>query len=76
MVAVVVAFVVGLECMAVVALQWHYPADALAGAVFGAGFVLLADGVLHLAVDAVDGAGPTSGTRRHRIPGPAPTQAV
>ncbi len=27
-----------------IALQWHYPTDALAGVVFGAGFVLLVDG--------------------------------
>lgn len=52
-VTAVVVFVVGLECMAVVALQWHYPADAVAGAAFGAGFVVLVDGVLHLLVDAV-----------------------
>jgi membrane-associated phospholipid phosphatase len=31
--------------VAVVALGWHYPTDALAGLSFGAGVVLLADGV-------------------------------
>jgi undecaprenyl-diphosphatase len=51
-VAVVGAFIVGLECMAVVGLQWHYPTDALGGAAFGAGVVLLVDGVLHLSVGA------------------------
>ena len=51
-VAVVGAFVVGLECMAVVGLLWHYPTDAVGGAVFGAGVVLLVDGALHLVVDA------------------------
>jgi hypothetical protein len=52
-VAAMGAFLVGLECMAVVALQWHYPADAVGGAAFGAGFVVLVDGVLHLVVGAV-----------------------
>ncbi len=42
------ALAVVLECRAVVALQWHYPSDALGGAVFGVGTVLLVDGVLHL----------------------------
>jgi len=47
-VAVVVgAFVVALECIAVVALQWHYPSDAVCGAIFGIGTVLLIDGLLH-----------------------------
>jgi membrane-associated phospholipid phosphatase len=49
-IAVVGAFLVGLECMAVVGLQWHFPTDALGGAVFGAGVVLLVDGALHLSV--------------------------
>jgi membrane-associated phospholipid phosphatase len=31
--------------VAVVALRWHYPTDAIAGLAFGVGFVLLADGV-------------------------------
>ena len=31
-------------CAAVVALQWHYPSDALAGATFGIGIVLVVDG--------------------------------
>lgn len=42
--ALVVAMVV-----AVVALRWHYPSDALGGAALGVGTVLLLDGVLHLA---------------------------
>jgi membrane-associated phospholipid phosphatase len=33
--------------VAVVALRWHYPTDAAAGAAFGIGVVLLIDGVLH-----------------------------
>jgi membrane-associated phospholipid phosphatase len=31
--------------IAVVALRWHYPSDALAGLAFGSGVVLLADGL-------------------------------
>lgn len=42
------ALAVTLECRAVIALQWHLPSDALAGAVFGVGVVLLTDGLLHL----------------------------
>ena len=52
-VAVVAVVAVVLECVAVVALQWHFPTDALGGAAFGAGTVLLVDGVLHQAVAAV-----------------------
>ena len=48
-VAVVVGtFLVGLECIAVIALQWHLPTDALGGVVVGTGVVLLVDGLLHL----------------------------
>jgi len=50
-VVAVSAFVVALECMAVIAMQWHFPTDALAGAIFGAGVVLLVDGVLHIEVN-------------------------
>ena len=52
-VAIVGAFFVGLVCMAVIALQWHLPTDALGGVAFGAGVVLLVDGVIHLVVWAV-----------------------
>ena len=52
-VAVIGAVVVGLECVAVVALQWHLPTDALGGAVFGAGVVLLVDGSLHVIAGGV-----------------------
>ncbi len=34
--------------VAVTGLRWHFPTDALGGAVFGVGVVLLVDGVLHL----------------------------
>jgi membrane-associated phospholipid phosphatase len=33
--------------VAVIALRWHYPSDALAGGAFGVGVVLLLDGILH-----------------------------
>jgi membrane-associated phospholipid phosphatase len=49
-VALVAVFVVVLECIAVVALQWHFPTDALGGAIFGPGMVLIVDGVLHMEV--------------------------
>ncbi len=34
--------------VAVTGLRWHYPSDALGGAVLGVGIVILVDGVLHL----------------------------
>jgi membrane-associated phospholipid phosphatase len=42
------ACVVGAVCVAVVAMRWHYPTDALGGICVGAGSVLLLDGFLHL----------------------------
>ena len=42
------AGLVSLMSVAVIAVQWHYPTDALAGASFGVGVVLLCDGLLHL----------------------------
>jgi membrane-associated phospholipid phosphatase len=48
-VVVVGVVVVVLECAAVVALQWHFPTDALGGAALGAGTVLLVDGLVHRA---------------------------
>jgi membrane-associated phospholipid phosphatase len=44
------AVAVGLMMVAVVGLRWHYPTDALAGAVLGVGVVLLVDGAVHLVV--------------------------
>jgi membrane-associated phospholipid phosphatase len=41
------AGVVAWAGVAVIALRWHYPSDALAGGAFGVGVVLLLDGVLH-----------------------------
>ncbi len=43
-----VTVVVGAVAWAVIGLRWHYPSDALGGAAFGVGVVLLVDGVLHL----------------------------
>lgn len=34
--------------VAVTGLRWHFPTDAVAGAAFGVGVVLVTDGVLHL----------------------------
>jgi len=39
---------VALTGVAVVAVRWHYPSDALAGVACGVGVVLLVDGLLHL----------------------------
>ena len=44
--AVLAIAAVSLVIVAVVALQWHYPTDALAGALFGLGMVLLVDGTI------------------------------
>jgi membrane-associated phospholipid phosphatase len=38
----------GAMTVAVVDLRWHYPTDALVGAAFGVGMVLMVDGVVHL----------------------------
>ena len=42
------AAAVALTGIAVVAVRWHYPSDALVGAAWGVGVVLLVDGLLHL----------------------------
>ena len=42
------AVAVGMMTVAVVGLRWHYPTDALAGAVLGVGTVLTVDGAVHL----------------------------
>ena len=47
-VVIVGAFIVGLESISVIALQWHFPTDALGGVILGVGVVLLIDGSLHL----------------------------
>jgi hypothetical protein len=62
---------VSVMIVAVVALQWHYPTDALAGALFGLGTVLLIDGVIGTATSRANGwsrsGGPrAAGQARHR----------
>ena len=47
-VAIVGAAVTAAMAVAVVGLRWHYPSDALGGAVLGVGIVLFIDGFLHL----------------------------
>ncbi|HEX3980956.1 MAG TPA: phosphatase PAP2 family protein [Acidimicrobiales bacterium] len=42
------AVLTGSMVVAVIGLRWHYPSDALAGAVLGVGTLLLIDGTLHL----------------------------
>lgn len=51
-VVVLGAVVVGLMIVAVIGLRWHYPTDALAGAVLGVGTVLTVDGLAHLRAGA------------------------
>jgi len=46
-VVVVGSVLVVLECIAVVALQWHFPTDAIGGVLLGVGTVLLVDGLRH-----------------------------
>jgi membrane-associated phospholipid phosphatase len=55
------AYVVWMA-VAVVSLQWHYPTDAVGGLAFGAGVVLVVDGLLHRVFARApghDGAGTT-----------------
>lgn len=40
--------VVAAVCVAVVAMRWHYPTDAMGGLCVGGGTVLLLDGLAHL----------------------------
>ncbi len=47
-IALVGAAVTTAMMVAVVGLRWHYPSDALGGAVLGVGTVLVIDGALHL----------------------------
>jgi membrane-associated phospholipid phosphatase len=42
------AVVTASMMVAVIGLRWHYPSDALAGAVLGVGTLLLIDGAFHL----------------------------
>ncbi len=45
--AVVGSLGVAIMIVAVIALRWHYPTDALAGIVLGVGVVLMADSAAH-----------------------------
>jgi undecaprenyl-diphosphatase len=55
--AVVVTVYALWMALAVVALQWHYPTDSLAGLAYGAGVVLMVDGSVGAAADRLGGAG-------------------
>lgn len=52
------AVAVALMAVAVVGLRWHYPSDALGGAVLGVGVVLALDGLVHLATTAAKTSAP------------------
>jgi membrane-associated phospholipid phosphatase len=71
-VAATVGFLaVVMMVFAVVALQWHYPSDALAGALFAVGMVVLVDGTAHVMSDRLSAtrrAG-RSRARGHQRPG-------
>jgi membrane-associated phospholipid phosphatase len=70
--ATVGSLVAVLMVFAVVALQWHYPSDALAGALFAVGMVVVADGALHVVSRRPTKAGSPGGRRigRHQLPSP------
>jgi hypothetical protein len=44
--AVLGSLATALMMVAVIAVRWHYPTDAVAGAVFGVGMVLIVDGAI------------------------------
>ena len=67
--AVVGSLGVAIMIVAVIALRWHYPTDALAGIVLGVGVVLIADSGAHRASRRRSGGnaigpGPERGTER------------
>jgi membrane-associated phospholipid phosphatase len=47
-VIIIAAAVIVLITASVIGLRWHYPTDALGGAVLGVGMVLTVDGLVHL----------------------------
>jgi hypothetical protein len=57
---------VAMMVFAVVALQWHYPSDALAGALFGVGMVLFVDGSAHVGAGRRTRANSPAGSRLGR----------
>jgi membrane-associated phospholipid phosphatase len=58
--------------LAVVALQWHYPTDALAGLAYGAGVVLVVDGAARVVADRRRALRPGRGRVRAREEPPEP----
>ena len=52
-VAVVASVYAVWMAVAVVALRWHFPTDAVAGVAYGIGLVVLVDGLVWWAVRAV-----------------------
>jgi membrane-associated phospholipid phosphatase len=74
--AAVGSLAVVMMVFAVVALQWHYPSDALTGALFAVGVVVLADGVAHAVAGRPLGARSPGGSQvdRHRRPGAVPVE--
>ncbi len=68
----VAAAAVALMAVAVVGLRWHYPSDALAGAVLGVGVVLALDGFVHLAVANRMASTPPGHISNHRTDAHAP----
>jgi len=59
-VAAVGVVLVALECIAVVALQYHFATDALGGTAIGVGVLLLLDGGILLVVAAIGRGGPAA----------------
>jgi undecaprenyl-diphosphatase len=60
--------------VAVIGLRWHYPSDALGGAVLGVGAVILVDGVLHLP-QVRHRSRTAAPARTSGDPGPGPSEA-
>lgn len=70
--AVVAAAYAVWMALAVVALQWHYPTDALAGLAYGAGVVLVVDGAARVVADRRRALRPGRGRVRAREEPPEP----
>ena len=56
--------------LAVVALRWHFPTDALAGVLYGLGVVLMVDGLAWRILRRVRHRGPERDVRPARVPRP------
>jgi membrane-associated phospholipid phosphatase len=70
--AVVAAAYAVWMALAVVALLWHYPTDALAGLAYGAGVVLVVDGAARVVADRRRALRPGRGRVRAREEPPEP----